>query len=424
MKLGVLRPTSRWVTSDCGSQCRYSIGSSIVSEVLRVVAIDVVDHRGEACSTCRFPAVPSRARARGSARSVAGRRAASRAARTTGSGSAECGTRRRRPSFARRCCTAPRTTPGLRTRSRRPLNWSKRARMSASMISVQHHLVDRSVISSLRIGVMEPLMRTMGGAPVVMWRSEAPWSFTSLRIAPMRTMATCPRRGAVRSCRSERGVPAVGSSPLCLSEQKPGGSPPVKTAGGGGRRARRLNNRSVWTDNGPECRRAARRRRLERGRSLPASARSREYTCGGAVGRVHPRAAIAVRTIAQPGSRADDGFLLARSAGPVPLKAPETLLERLNTPDRVLPFQRHARTTAVVLISQRLEGWNGWRPGGHASTRDWICPPTFAVTRAKSACEFASGAATRSRTAARGAARAGEPRLGSPEQARTTSSRW
>src|SRR5678815_3688118 len=38
------------------------------------------------------------------------------------------------------------------------------------------------------MGVISPWMRMIGGAPVVMCRSEAPCSFTSFRIASMRAM--------------------------------------------------------------------------------------------------------------------------------------------------------------------------------------------------------------------------------------------
>jgi hypothetical protein len=56
---------------------------------------------------------------------------------------------------------------------------------------------------------------------------------------------------------------------------------------------------------------------------------------------------------------------------------PETLLERLNTRDRVLPF--HRREDGAVLLLSRLE--LEWVASGRGVARDLVCPPTYRVTR-------------------------------------------
>jgi len=106
----------------------------------------------------------------------------------------------------------------------------------------------------------------------------------------------------------------------------------------------------------------------------PASARSREYT-EVRLAEFIPKLRIAVR-IAQPGREPTTGFFSLAPQAQFH-EGPETLLERLNTPDRVLPFQRHA-DNAVVLISRLELEWVATGPGVN---EDWICPPTFAVTR-------------------------------------------
>jgi hypothetical protein len=56
---------------------------------------------------------------------------------------------------------------------------------------------------------------------------------------------------------------------------------------------------------------------------------------------------------------------------------PETLLERLNAPDRVLPFQR--RSDDSVVLYNRLE--IAWVAAGAGVSSEQICPGTFHVTR-------------------------------------------
>ena len=67
---------------------------------------------------------------------------------------------------------------------------------------------------------------------------------------------------------------------------------------------------------------------------------------------------------------------------------PETLLERLNTRDRILPFQR--RGDGAVLLITRMEV--EWVAAGPAVERDLICPRGYRVTREeKVQMRFASG---------------------------------
>lgn len=56
---------------------------------------------------------------------------------------------------------------------------------------------------------------------------------------------------------------------------------------------------------------------------------------------------------------------------------PETLLERLNAPDRVIPFQ--LKEDEGVLLLNRLE--IEWVLPAPATSPDLICPPTYQVTR-------------------------------------------
>jgi len=56
---------------------------------------------------------------------------------------------------------------------------------------------------------------------------------------------------------------------------------------------------------------------------------------------------------------------------------PETLLERLNTPDRVVPFHR-AEDGAVLLVS-RMD--IDWVMPGKGVDADLVCPRTYIVTR-------------------------------------------
>jgi hypothetical protein len=88
-----------------------------------------------------------------------------------------------------------------------------------------------------------------------------------------------------------------------------------------------------------------------------------------------PKLRVAVR-IAQPHHEPTSGFLSLAPRAEFH-DGPETLLERLNTRDRMIPFTRQA-DNAVVLISRLELEWVAVAPG---VSEDWICPPTFAVTR-------------------------------------------
>jgi hypothetical protein len=56
---------------------------------------------------------------------------------------------------------------------------------------------------------------------------------------------------------------------------------------------------------------------------------------------------------------------------------PETLLERLNSPDRVIPFER--KDDRGVLLLNRLE--IEWVRPASTMASELICPPTYQVTR-------------------------------------------
>ena len=88
-----------------------------------------------------------------------------------------------------------------------------------------------------------------------------------------------------------------------------------------------------------------------------------------------PKLRVAVR-IALPGVEPTHGFLSLAPQAEFH-DGPETVLERLNTRDRVIPFQRQ-KDSAVILVS-RLE--LEWVAVGRGVDDDWISPPTFAVTR-------------------------------------------
>lgn len=56
---------------------------------------------------------------------------------------------------------------------------------------------------------------------------------------------------------------------------------------------------------------------------------------------------------------------------------PETILERLNAHDRILPFHRHHDGTVLLLTRLELE----WVAAGRGVERDLVCPRTYQVTR-------------------------------------------
>jgi hypothetical protein len=56
---------------------------------------------------------------------------------------------------------------------------------------------------------------------------------------------------------------------------------------------------------------------------------------------------------------------------------PETILERLNAPERILPF--HRREDSAVLLLTRLE--LEWVAAGRGVARELVCPRNYQVTR-------------------------------------------
>jgi hypothetical protein len=84
---------------------------------------------------------------------------------------------------------------------------------------------------------------------------------------------------------------------------------------------------------------------------------------------------ITVR-ISQPGQEPVQGFLSLAPQAEFH-HGPETLLERLNARDRVIPFQRY-EDGAVFLVSRLdLE----WVAAGRIVDHDLVCPRTYRVTR-------------------------------------------
>lgn len=88
-----------------------------------------------------------------------------------------------------------------------------------------------------------------------------------------------------------------------------------------------------------------------------------------------PKLRVAVR-IAQPGQEPTAGFFSLAPQAEFH-EGPETVLERLNVRDRVIPFQRHSDSAMILLSRLELE----WVAIGPSVNEDWICPPTFAITR-------------------------------------------
>jgi hypothetical protein len=78
----------------------------------------------------------------------------------------------------------------------------------------------------------------------------------------------------------------------------------------------------------------------------------------------------------QPGEEPLDGFL---SLAPTMRfrEGPETLLERLNALDRVIPF--HLRADQAVLLVNRVE--IAWVAAGPGVGPERICPASYRVTR-------------------------------------------
>lgn len=70
-------------------------------------------------------------------------------------------------------------------------------------------------------------------------------------------------------------------------------------------------------------------------------------------------------------------------------EGPETILERLNVRERILPF--HRREDGAVLLLTRLE--LEWVAAGRSVERDLVCPRTYQVTREEGVLvRFTSGA--------------------------------
>ena len=63
-------------------------------------------------------------------------------------------------------------------------------------------------------------------------------------------------------------------------------------------------------------------------------------------------------------------------------EGPETLLERLNAPDRVVPFERDSDEAVVLLNRLEIE----WVLPGPNARADLLCPRTFRVTREERVC--------------------------------------
>ncbi len=79
--------------------------------------------------------------------------------------------------------------------------------------------------------------------------------------------------------------------------------------------------------------------------------------------------------MSQPGCMPEDGYVaLAPQAKPHP--GPETILERLNATDRVIPFQRGADDGVLLVNRADIE----WVAADPAVASHLVCPPTYQVT--------------------------------------------
>ena len=79
--------------------------------------------------------------------------------------------------------------------------------------------------------------------------------------------------------------------------------------------------------------------------------------------------------LSQPGCLPVDGYLALDPQAQYH-KGPETLLERVNAPDRVVPFQRGEDET-ILLVSRADFEWIAADP---AVAPTLICPPNYTVT--------------------------------------------
>jgi len=79
--------------------------------------------------------------------------------------------------------------------------------------------------------------------------------------------------------------------------------------------------------------------------------------------------------VSQPGCAPVDGYL---SLGPQAEfhPGPETILERLNAPDRVVPFQRGDDEQILLLNRRDIE----WVAADPAVSSTLVCPPNYTVT--------------------------------------------
>lgn len=79
--------------------------------------------------------------------------------------------------------------------------------------------------------------------------------------------------------------------------------------------------------------------------------------------------------VSQPGCAPVDGYL---ALGPQAEfhAGPETILERLNAPDRVIPFQRGDDEQILLLNRRDIE----WVAADPAVSTNLICPPNYVVT--------------------------------------------
>ncbi len=100
-----------------------------------------------------------------------------------------------------------------------------------------------------------------------------------------------------------------------------------------------------------------------------------------------PKMRVAV-TVGQSGKPSADGhFSLAHHSAFHP--GPETLFERLNAPDRVIPFHRAEDGAVLMLSRHELE----WVMAGSGVPDAHVCPPThFATAEERVRVRFRSGA--------------------------------
>lgn len=80
--------------------------------------------------------------------------------------------------------------------------------------------------------------------------------------------------------------------------------------------------------------------------------------------------------VALAGREPMEGVLMLAAQAPLH-PGPETILERLNTPDRVVPFQRRHDGATALLNRSEIE----WVLAGQGVSPELVFPPTYLVTR-------------------------------------------